>query len=94
MREQVDRLRQKAKSAAVLLAWVDEGKVQLVSGVTPDLIEKGVEAGKLISEVAPVVGGRGGGRKDMAQGGGPDASKLAEALKRGVEVVQEKLAPK
>src|SRR5262249_21845643 len=80
MRQQADRLRQKAGSAAVVVGWVDDGKVQLLAAVTDDLTKKGVEAGKLVAELAKVVGGRGGGRKDMAQAGGTDPTKLPDAL--------------
>jgi alanyl-tRNA synthetase len=90
MRQQVDRLRQKAKSAVIVLGWVDDGKVQLLTAVTEDLTKK-VEAGKLIGEVAKVVGGRGGGRKDMAQAGGSDPSKLGEALALARKLAAEKL---
>jgi len=91
MRQQMDRLRQKAKSAVILLGWSDEGKVGLLAAVTEDLVKKGLDAGKLVGEVAKVVGGKGGGRKDMAQAGGPDASKLADALAKGRELAREKL---
>ena len=79
MRQQLDRIRTIAKSAVVCLGWVDEGKVQLLTAVTEDLTKK-IEAGKLVGETAKIVGGKGGGRKDMAQAGGNDPSKLAEAL--------------
>jgi alanyl-tRNA synthetase len=91
MRQQMDRLRQKAGSAAVLLGWVEEGKVQLPSAVTEDLTRKGLHAGRLIGEVAKVVGGKGGGRPEMAQAGGNDPSKLAEALQLAKKLVGEKL---
>jgi alanyl-tRNA synthetase len=87
---QSDRLRQKAKSAVLLLGWVEEGKVNLLCAVTDDLTGK-VEAGKLIGEVARVVGGRGGGRKDMAQAGGTEPGKLPEALALGRKLAREKL---
>ncbi len=90
LRGQVDRLRQRAKSCVVLLGWVQDGKVGLLSGVTDDLTHK-IEAGKLVGEVAKVVGGKGGGRKDMAQAGGSDPSKLGEALALGRRVAREKL---
>jgi alanyl-tRNA synthetase len=91
MRAQVDRLRTKAKSAVVCLGWVEDGKVKLLAGVTDDLTKK-VEAGKLIGEMAKVVGGNGGGRKDMAQAGGNDPSKLGEALALAKKTAQEKLS--
>jgi alanyl-tRNA synthetase len=92
MRQQMDRLRQKAKSAVILLGWIDEDKVTLLAAVTEDLVKKGIEAGKLVGEVAKVVGGKGGGRKDMAQAGGPDTAKLADALARGLALARDKLA--
>jgi alanyl-tRNA synthetase len=91
MRQQIDRLRQRARSAVVLLGWVEEGKVQLLAAVTEDLTKK-VEAGKLVGEVARVVGGRGGGRKDMAQAGGSEPAKLPEALDLARRLASEKLA--
>ncbi len=90
IRTQLDRLRQKAKSAVVLVGWVADGKVGLMSAVTDDLTSK-VEAGKLVGEVAKVVGGKGGGRKDMAQAGGSDPAKLPEALALARKLVTEKL---
>ena len=91
LRQQVDRLRQKAKSAAIVLGWVEDGKVGLLAAVTEDLIKKGLEAGKLVGEVAKAVGGKGGGRKDMAQAGGSDPAKLPEALQLARKLVAEKL---
>ena len=90
MRVQVDRLRTKAKSAVVCIGWVEDGKVMLLTGVTDDLTKK-VEAGKLIGEMAKVVGGKGGGRKDMAQAGGTDTAKLGAALTLAKKSAQEKL---
>jgi alanyl-tRNA synthetase len=81
MRQQLDRLREKAKSAVVVIGWADEGKVGLLSLVTDDLSKKGLHSGKLIGEVAKVVGGKGGGpATGIAQAGGKDAAKLGEAL--------------
>jgi alanyl-tRNA synthetase len=91
MRQQLDRLRQKAKSAVVVIGWAEDGKVTLMAAVTEDLTKKGVAAGKLVGEVAKVVGGKGGGRPDMAQAGGNDPSKLGEALTLARKLVAEKL---
>jgi alanyl-tRNA synthetase len=92
IRQQVDRLRQKAGSAVVVLGWTtDEGKVQLLAAVTGDLIKKGLHAGKLIGQVAKVVGGGGGGKPDMAQAGGKDPAKLGEALELARKLVREQL---
>jgi alanyl-tRNA synthetase len=91
MRQQLDRIRTIAKSAVVCLGWADEGKVQLLTAVTEDLTKK-IEAGKLVGETAKIVGGKGGGRKDMAQAGGTEPAKLAEALAFARRWACEKLA--
>ncbi len=92
LRTQLDRLRTKAKSAVIVVGWVEDGKVGLLAAVTEDLTKKGVEAGKLIGAVARVVGGKGGGRKDMAQAGGSDPTRLGEALALAKTLAGEKLA--
>ena len=80
MREMADRMRQKHGSAVVALGSdLGEGKVALLVAVTPDLTAK-IKAGEIIRNIAPIVGGSGGGRPDLAQAGGRDASKLDEAL--------------
>jgi len=80
LRETLDQLKDKLKSAAIVLASVGEGnKVSLIAGVTSDLTGK-VKAGELVNMVAQQVGGKGGGRPDMAQAGGSDPSRLPEAL--------------
>jgi len=92
MRQQLDRLREKAKSAVVVIGWTDEGKVGLLSLVTDDLGKKGLHSGKLIGEVAKVVGGKGGGpATGIAQAGGKDADKLGEALQLARKLAIEKL---
>jgi alanyl-tRNA synthetase len=80
LRAAADSLRAKAGSAAVLLASDEGGKATLLAAMTPDVVQKGIKAGDLIKEIAPVVGGKGGGRPDMAQGGGPDAGKIGDAV--------------
>ena len=62
------------------IGWADDGKVGLLAAVTDDLVKKGLHAGKLVGEVAKVVGGGGGGKPTMAQAGGKDPAKLAEAI--------------
>lgn len=91
LRNQVDRLKQKAGSAAVLVGWTEDGKVGLLAGVTDDLVKKGLHAGKLVGEVAKVVGGAGGGKPTLAQAGGKEPAKLAEALQLAAKLVREKL---
>ena len=79
LRETMDKLKDKLGTAAIVLAAVDGDKVQLAAGVTKDSIGK-VKAGELVNFVAQQVGGKGGGKPDMAMAGGTDASKLPAAL--------------
>ena len=79
LRETMDKLKDKLKSAAIVLSSVSDGKVTLIAGVTADQIGK-VKAGELVNFVAQQVGGKGGGRPDMAQAGGTDPSNLPKAL--------------
>lgn len=79
LRETMDKLKDKLKSAAILLASVADGKVTLIAGVTADLTAK-VKAGELVNMVAQQVGGKGGGRPDMAQAGGTQPENLPAAL--------------
>jgi alanyl-tRNA synthetase len=79
LREALDQLKNKLKSAAIVLASVNDGKVSLIAGVTADATAK-VKAGELVNFVAQQVGGKGGGRPDMAQAGGTQPEHLAAAL--------------
>ena len=79
LRETLDKLKDKLKSAAIVLASVNDGKVSLIAGVTADATAK-VKAGELVNFVAQQVGGKGGGRPDMAQAGGTQPEHLAAAL--------------
>ena len=90
LREAMDKLKDKLKSCAVVLAAVEGGKVTLIAGVSADLIGK-VKAGELVNFVAQQVGGKGGGRPDMAQAGGTDPSKLPQALASVQAWVEQKL---
>jgi alanyl-tRNA synthetase len=79
LRETMDKLKDKLKTAAVVLAAVDGGRVSLIAGVTADATAR-VKAGELVNFVAQQVGGKGGGRPDMAQAGGSDPTALPQAL--------------
>jgi len=79
LRDTVDQLKIKLKTAAIVLATVEDGKVQLAAGVTPDAIAK-IQAGELVNFVARQVGGKGGGRADLAMAGGTDPGALRGAL--------------
>ena len=80
MRQLIDQLRRKASPIAILLGSTADDKVTLVAGISRDLEAKGMNAGKWIASAAEVVGGRGGGKPDMAQAGGKHPEKLGEAL--------------
>jgi alanyl-tRNA synthetase len=91
LRGMVDQLKDKLKSAVVLLATVADDKISLVAGVTADVTAK-VKAGELVGMVAAKVGGKGGGRPDMAMGGGSDAAALPAATASVEAWVRERLA--
>ena len=90
LRQMVDTLRQKMGSGVVVLASADDGKVALIAAVTKDLIPK-LHAGKIVQELAKLVGGSGGGRPDLAEAGGKDASALDQALSSVYPLLQRLL---
>jgi alanyl-tRNA synthetase len=90
LREAMDKLKDKLKSAAIVLAASSDGKVSIIAGVTADLTGR-VKAGELVNHVAQQVGGKGGGRADMAQAGGTDPSKLPQALESVKDWVAERV---
>ena len=89
LRDTLDKLKDKLKTAVIVLAAVDGDKVQIAAGVTADSVGK-VKAGELVNFVAQQVGGKGGGKADMAMAGGTDPSKLPEALKSVLAWVSER----
>ena len=86
LRDIADKLKDKIGSVVIVLAAVNNGKVSLISGVTKDLTSK-YQAGKILNHVAIQIGGKGGGRPDMAQGGGTNPDKLTKALKSVRELI-------
>jgi alanyl-tRNA synthetase len=90
MRDMVDQLKNKLGSSAIVLATIKDDKVSLIAGVSKDQISR-IKAGDLVNSVATKVGGKGGGRPDMAQAGGNDPSSLPEALKQVPEWVRQQL---
>jgi len=88
LREMSDWLRDKLGSGVIVLGAVMDGRPGFVAAVTPDLVERGLHAGRLVKGVAQVVGGGGGGRPALAQAGGKDATKIGEALKLVAESVR------
>ncbi|NLD70818.1 MAG: alanine--tRNA ligase [Limnobacter sp.] len=90
LRETMDKLKDKLKTAAIVLAGVDGAKLSLIAGVTADTTDR-IKAGELVNFVATQVGGKGGGRPDMAQAGGTEPAKLPQALASVVDWVRERV---
>jgi alanyl-tRNA synthetase len=93
MREISDRLRARLGSAVLVLGAVIDEKPMLVAAVTPDLVERGLQAGQLVGQAAKWIGGGGGGKPTMAQAGGRDAGKLDQALAQIPRMVKEAVTP-
>jgi alanyl-tRNA synthetase len=91
LRDLADQLRSKLKSGVVVLGSAADGKVTLLTAVTKDLLDR-IQANTLIGKLAPIVGGKGGGKPDLAQAGGKDADRLNEALDRAAGAVRELLS--
>jgi alanyl-tRNA synthetase len=89
LREMSDWFRNAVKSGVMVLGSVADGKPQLIAAVTDDLTKQGLHAGNLIKQIAPLVGGGGGGRPTMAQAGGKDAGKLGDALNAARELIAQ-----
>ncbi len=92
-REAIDMLKKKAKSAAIVLGLEDEDedKATILAGMTDDLVKKGIKAGDVVKEIAPIIDGGGGGRPQMAQAGGKNPAKIDEALVKAKELIKKKL---
>src|SRR5206468_12894357 len=91
LRNLADELRSKIKSGVIVLGSATDGKVTLLTAVTKDLVDR-VPATSLIQKLAPIVGGKGGGKADLAQAGGKDAEKLDDALDSASEALRELLS--
>jgi alanyl-tRNA synthetase len=91
LRALVDKQRDRIKSGVVVLASPSDGKVSIVVGVTPDLTKK-IPAGQVVKQLAPIVGGGGGGRPDFAEAGGKDASKIKDLLAASRTLVEKMLS--
>ncbi len=93
IRKSIDSLKKKAKSAAIVIGVPeDDSKVMLIASMTDDVVKKGVKAGDIVKQIAPIVGGGGGGRPQMAQAGGKDPAKLTEALDKAIELIKNALS--
>jgi len=91
IRDAIDMIKKKAGSAAVVFGLSDGDKVVLLAGVSDDLIQRGLKAGDIVSQIAPIVGGAGGGKPQMAQAGGRKSENLPQALQRAIEFIRQKL---
>jgi alanyl-tRNA synthetase len=92
MRQLIDQIRKKTSPTAIFLAAAEgENKVLLVAGISRDLVDRGLSAGNWVRDVAPTVGGGGGGKPDLAQAGGKHPEKLPEALAKAKEVARAML---
>jgi alanyl-tRNA synthetase len=94
MRQWIDQIRQKSTTPTAILfaSKAGEDKVLLVAGISRELVARGLSAGKWISEVAPIVGGGGGGKSDLAQAGGKLPDKIPDALQRAHAAIQDMLS--
>jgi alanyl-tRNA synthetase len=92
LRGVADSLKAKIKSGVVVLAAGSVGKVQIVVAVTADLTSR-IKAGQIVKEIAPIVGGGGGGRPDFAEAGGKQPEKIDEMLEASKTVIEKLLAP-
>ena len=89
MKQLIDKIRKKTNPAAIVfLSSPEPGKVILANGLTNDLVDAGWNAGKWIGEIAAAVGGKGGGKPDMAQAGGKEDKKIAEAIQVAVNFIK------
>jgi alanyl-tRNA synthetase len=91
LRNLIDQIRKKASPAAVLLGSVKDGKLALIAGLSPELVEQKLNASDWVKAAAKLVGGGGGGRPDLAQAGGKDPEKLGQAIDEGAKYIRTKL---
>jgi alanyl-tRNA synthetase len=88
----IDMLKKKTESAAIVFAFADGDKATLIAAVTDDLVTKGLKAGDIVKQTAPIIDGGGGGRPQMAQAGGKNPAKIPEALAKAEELIKAALA--
>jgi alanyl-tRNA synthetase len=91
LRNTGDMLKSKLGTSAVVLGTSFGDKVNFVAMASKEAVNMGIHAGNIIKEAAKIAGGGGGGRPDMAQAGGKDASKIDEALKHAIEIIRQQL---
>ena len=92
MRQLIDQIRKKTNPVAVFFATSPgPGKVMMIAGLSRDLVDRGIKAGDWVKAVAPVVGGNGGGKPDLAQAGGKNPEKIEHAIKEAVSFIESKI---
>ena len=91
MRRTFDAIKSKEKSVAAVLISTADAKVNMIIGLSKDLVDRGLNAGKLIKELAGIVGGGGGGKPDLAQAGGTRPDKAQEAIDAALQKISEQL---
>ena len=91
LKTMADDIKAKVENSVIVFAANTDGKITFVAMASKGALEKGVHAGKIIKEVTAICGGSGGGKPDMAQGGGKDASKIEEALAKVEEIVKAQI---
>jgi alanyl-tRNA synthetase len=92
LRNVAEDLRNRIGSGVIVVGAANEDKVNFVAAVTRDLVQKGLQAGKIVKDVAAIAGGGGGGRPELAQAGGRDASKLPTAIAQVPEILKNQLS--
>ena len=92
LRKVVDLLMKAAGEAAIILGTSQDGRVTIITAISPTLVKRGLHAGNISKDVAKIVGGGGGGRPDMAQAGGQYVAKLDEAIRFAAELLAKKLS--
>jgi len=91
-RAAVDMLKKKAKSAVILLGFEEDGRAALLAGITDDLVKKGLKAGDIVKQIAPIVDGGGGGRPQLAEAGGKNPAKINQALDTAEKLIKKELS--
>jgi len=91
LRTMGDQLKNKLRSGVIVLAGGNQNKVNILAMATEDVIKKGIHSGNIVKAIAPIVGGGGGGRPQMAQAGGKDITQINQALQKAIEVISDQI---
>ena len=92
MRQLIDQIRKKTNPVAIFFATsMGSDKVMMIAGLSRDLVDRGIKAGDWVKTVAPIVGGNGGGKPDLAQAGGKNPEKIEQAIQQAVMFIESKV---